>query len=396
MPENDTYLARLYRPNSGHPISAELRLVAGSMEIRAEDGSSCVSLLDLDLELGGHDSDRVKLKDKLSGAVLLCESKDFVAEIARHGNYPICIAAQQVHSKIKGSWINNKFYWGKVAVLVVGGLLGLYLAVDFAATSAFMNLSPDMESKLGSFLVESKIKRPGTLNSGAGYDRVNKVAKRLISQIKDKKYEFKFYVDSDKTLNACAYPGGTMFVNQGLLDKASDDELAGVMGHELGHVVRRHTLKSFAHSLGLWTMLRLLCMTFGEGDVDKVAAAMNLGQKLEALQFSRSQEAEADKIGTELAVDSGYRGDALISFFDRLQKDPSTADNKFFALLSDHPMNTERIDAVKAELAQLKAAGKNINGAIAEETNAAPKAPLTVEKETHTHALHKRKMRRAK
>jgi predicted Zn-dependent protease len=84
--------------------------------------------------------------------------------------------------------------------------------------------------------------------------------------------------------------------------------------------------------------------------VDKCFASV--AQKFDAIRFSRAQEADADILGVDLAIKSGYDGDGLVHFFERLEK-TGGGENKLLALLSDHPLDSERIAAVKKEIARL-------------------------------------------
>ncbi len=75
---------------------------------------------------------------------------------------------------------------------------------------------------------------------------------------------------------------------------------------------------------------------------------------LEAQRFSRTQEANADLTGVDLSYEAGYDPEALIAFFSRLSKENSASNNQLLAVLSDHPMDSERIEAIRAELKRLK------------------------------------------
>src|SRR6185369_7835860 len=107
----------------------------------------------------------------------------------------------------------------------------------------------------------------------------------------------------DETVNAFALPGGHVFVLTGLLKKSqSPDEVAGVLAHELGHVVLRHHLRTAMRSLGVGAAASVVL-----GDTGGLAAllASGSGQPLD-LAFSRDQESEADEFAVELAATAGF------------------------------------------------------------------------------------------
>ncbi len=333
-------------------------LSAGVLSAKTASQNFSFQLADLSLELGGHDEDKVKLKDIKTGAVLLFEDKQLIQSLAAHGNYAVCQKAEQALAQIKKKPVSGYLYWSKVSLGVIAFIAVGYMALDAGTTSAFMNISPDLESKFGDFCTGKERKRAEKEKKTAAQKRIEHIGKKLESKLEHNPYKFKFYVVENPTLNACAYPGGNVFVNSGLIEKADDNELACVMGHEIGHVIKRHTLRICAHSLGVSAMLALLCGGLNSEDLEKIEALSRLGKNLESLQFSRKQEAEADVIGVDVAAKAGYHPDALINFFKRLQEDKLTADNSLLAILSDHPMNSERIDAIQKEVARLVAEGK--------------------------------------
>ncbi len=179
---------------------------------------------------------------------------------------------------------------------------------------------------------------------------VQAILDRLKSAIPDNPgYPFKLYVIKNKQANAMALPGGTVIVLTGLLGQAdSPEEVAGVLGHEMTHVLKRHVIRQVVHKLGwrIWVGLFL-----GSGDLSK--AAEGLGQ-LGELSFSRKQEEEADQGAAQILSRAQLPIEPFIGFFKKMQAENSTADSPFKSFLSDHPTNTERMEKLEALAKELK------------------------------------------
>lgn len=350
------FSARLYTGDTSISQSIQVRIEPGSLLlVLTGEKEERIPLASLELALAGHAQDRFQILSKeRKGLSLLSEDHEFLAALAELDSAPeLKASAASVLTRLQTRHSRARLYWGKVAIGTVLILLLLYFSIDFLATLAISNVDAKTEGKLGAMLADLYYKEK-RVSSGSDFERVSRIGKRLVSNLEANKYkyEFKFFVKDDDTVNAVAFPGGTVFVHQGLLRRAeSDDEIAGVMAHEIGHVVHRDSLKALAHQIGVLTVLQLL---FGiGGDSEQLAAALNLANNLESLQYSRSQESAADICGVDLVFKSDYRGEDLLKFFERLEKDPMSRDNKFFALLSDHPMNQERIEAIRNELKKL-------------------------------------------
>lgn len=142
--------------------------------------------------------------------------------------------------------------------------------------------------------------------------------------------------------NAFALPGGKAFYFSALLDVTeSQDEFAGVLAHELGHVARRHAMQQLISSAGTGLLIGFIL-----GDMTGISVAGGLGAALIDSRFSREEEAEADRFAADNARRLGFRASALASLLERV-----AGDDEFtaaLALLSTHPLTTERRRALEA------------------------------------------------
>ncbi|HUH01630.1 MAG TPA: M48 family metallopeptidase, partial [Kofleriaceae bacterium] len=164
-----------------------------------------------------------------------------------------------------------------------------------------------------------------------------------------------FIVVDDDRVNATAAPGGFVFVTTGALRLArSEDELAGLIAHEIAHVVRGHALGSIKKSRYAKMSKDLLDSTVqinGEG-ITQLTGLMEGGidDMLDAMfvkGYSKDTEFEADRIGMELATKAGYDPRAMIAYLQRMQKNQDTGDGGFYAT---HPKASDRITKLKEKL----------------------------------------------
>jgi predicted Zn-dependent protease len=148
-----------------------------------------------------------------------------------------------------------------------------------------------------------------------------------------------------RVVNAFAAPGGYMVVMSGLIERSDGpEELAGVMAHEMGHIVHRHSVKALLRAYGFGLITKLLVGGFSS-DVGTVADA---GGLLLALRHSRDAEREADRTALELLDATGMRADGLARFFGRLLDEQGGKDGaQQMGVFSTHPPTKERIEATK-------------------------------------------------
>ncbi len=162
-------------------------------------------------------------------------------------------------------------------------------------------------------------------------------------------------VDTDE-VNAFALPGGWLYVNRGLMVAAENEsELAGVMGHEIGHVVGRHGARQISKQFGLAVLVELVAG--GEGDPslarDIAGQFVQVGAGLTLLKYGRDAEREADRFAVEETYGAGIDPNGTATFFEKLmamhESEPEGVDRWF----STHPATAERIARVRAEIAKL-------------------------------------------
>jgi len=152
-------------------------------------------------------------------------------------------------------------------------------------------------------------------------------------------------IDDPKTVNAFAVPGGYLYVYSGLLNAASDSaEVAGVLGHESGHVVARHSARQMVDTFGLQTLTSL---ALGQNPSVASKLAGTLAAQGALLAYSRADESEADEYGARYASAAGYDPHGIATFFEKLEKEGGKQPG-WATYLSTHPATPDRIKKVNA------------------------------------------------
>jgi hypothetical protein len=183
---------------------------------------------------------------------------------------------------------------------------------------------------------------------------VNRVGPNLVKN-SDSKVPFTIKVLDTDEINAMALPGGFFYVNSGLILACdSEDELAGVMAHEIAHVAAHHAAREMT-KLNYMQIGSIPLMIFTQGTWVGygIYEASQLAVPLTFLSFSREYEAEADFLGIQYAYRAGYDPQGMVSIFeklDALEKHKPGALSKAF---SDHPATPDRIGHVEDEIATI-------------------------------------------
>jgi predicted Zn-dependent protease len=250
--------------------------------------------------------------------------------------------------------------------------LGIILAAGLTAgcakeriraekTAADLLISDEQENQLG-LQVKQELEQKENVQyvqDPAIVEYVNRVATPILQQANQDRKGIKWKVNviqDPKTVNAFATPGGYLYVYTGLLLAADNEaQVAGVLAHEAGHVVARHSARAMVDAYGLQAITEM-ALGKNPGTAEKIAAQL-VGQGA-LLAHSRSEETEADEYGVKYAAGANYDPHALVGFFQKLQqlqgKTPGV-----LKWLSDHPTNADRVTHLEQYIAQ-----HNLHGSV--------------------------------
>ncbi len=180
--------------------------------------------------------------------------------------------------------------------------------------------------------------------------RVREIGANIAAVCDRRELVYTFTVVEEEELNAFSLPGGYVFVNDGLIKKTdSDDELAGVIAHEVAHITARHAMKRYEGSLGA-QLAALAAVAARDG---RAARGVSTALRAARLSYARQDELEADRLAVKYLKAAGYKPEALLTFMETLRKDrrgkttymPRGVVRPHYAMT--HPMVAERVRTVK-------------------------------------------------
>ncbi len=196
-------------------------------------------------------------------------------------------------------------------------------------------------------------------------ERGNEEVYKFIRGLRDKilntgqvKYKNEFawevkIIDDDQTLNAFATPGGYIYVYTGLIKYLdTEDQLAGVMGHEIAHSDRRHSTKQLTKVYGISTLLAIATGSSEPGMLEQIALS------LVSLKFSREHETEADSYSVTYLCNTPYNASGAAGFFEKIQDEGGSRPPEF---LSTHPDPGNRVQNIKNKATEMRCRGTQKN-----------------------------------
>ena len=220
--------------------------------------------------------------------------------------------------------------------------------------AAACSVTPDQEVAMGAADAAQIDSQLPLIRDTLVVQYVAALGRSMASRTSRADLDWHFAVVNSPDVNAFALPGGFVYVNRGLIEQADRlDQLAGVMGHELGHVVRRHGAKQLEKAERGEVALVLLCTLTRACSSIGGRVAIRVGADAMSARYSQHDEAQADSEGVLNTVRAGIDPEGLPSFFQKLldmRKEQPTAVEAFF---STHPTDQARIAATRQQIAAL-------------------------------------------
>jgi predicted Zn-dependent protease len=240
-------------------------------------------------------------------------------------------------------------YFSKMQVNPVTGKKQAVTMTPQQEVSMGLQSAPQMAAEFGGLYQNQKLQ-----------DLVKTVGLKVVSNSEAAKspYQFNFYLLADpNTINAFALPGGQIFITYGLLKKlTTEDQLAGVLGHEVGHVIGRHSAQQMAKDeLTNGLLSAAVTATSDPYNQNNAAAIAQYVGKMITLKYGRSDELEADKFGVKYMIEAGYDPQQMIDVMEVLKE--AAGSNRPSEFQSSHPDPDHRIAEIKKALEQYKSTG---------------------------------------
>ena len=251
-----------------------------------------------------------------------------------------------------------------LAVLVIPLFLyGLWtVVIPQLSDRVAMQVPISWEEKLGQTVLDGLPKALAPTPDPAKEKVLKTIIDRLLQTHPNQPYDIRVYTSPFEMVNAVALPGGPIIVFQGLLDLAeSPEELAGVLAHEIQHVLLRHSTRGIVRTLTSQILLSLMVGDMN-GSMDMI---LNVAGELDGLSHSRKMELEADRLGMEMILKANIDPNGMVRMFEKLgeqeklltqgdkatETGPEEDSSSWTEYLSTHPAGWDRVGRLKKQVA---------------------------------------------
>ena len=227
------------------------------------------------------------------------------------------------------------------------GILALGGTTVLTGCASAGAISPQQEAQMGAqYAAEINAQLPVVQNP-AVHSYINQLG-RSIAQRVDPRLTYTFYVVNAGQVNAFAIPGGHIYINRGLIDRADNvSELAGVLAHEIGHVVERHGLEQMTRMQNTQLGVNLAYVLLGRQPSGIEQAGVQLGAGAFMARHSREAENEADRVAVQYLIQAGIDPNGLITMFEELIRERQRAPSGVEQWFSTHPLTEDRIANIR-------------------------------------------------
>ena len=218
---------------------------------------------------------------------------------------------------------------------------------EITGETQYVAITEEQEIALGLESTPQMVQQYGGLSrSQQSQNLVKQIGERIVSRSDagNSPYRFDFHLLADqRTVNAFALPGGQVFVTTALLNRLeTEDELAGVIGHEIGHVIARHGAERIAKQQLAQGLTGAAVVA--SGDYETAAAAMMISN-LVNMKYGRDQELQSDELGVRFMYQAGYDPRALLSVMKVLEE--ASGGQQKAEFFSTHPSYTNRLETIQ-------------------------------------------------
>ncbi len=242
--------------------------------------------------------------------------------------------------------------------LLIGAAIALFALFKYCSSAEInpytgkkqhISISPKQEIAIGLSSAPQMAQQHGGLHPNNNAQLlVDKIGKELVdnSIARESRYPFEFHLlRDDRTINAFALPGGQVFITFALFNKLKNkDQLAGVLGHEIGHVIGRHSAARMAKQDLTQGLLSGASVGFDPSTAQGMAGIANVIN----MKYGRGDELESDEIGVKLMLDAGYNPESLIGVMQILKA--AAGPNRTPEFQSTHPDPENRIEKIKSAI----------------------------------------------
>jgi beta-barrel assembly-enhancing protease len=270
----------------------------------------------------------------------ISHDKKLLKKIRHAGTENVTSQVNTIKEQKRNIFLRNTIIIGAVLV----SLVGLYLLIPVLFNSAISLLPREWDEQLGIIGKQEMQSEYSMFNDRYVQNSIEEILVVLEQNVDpEDEWPFEIFVVNNDITNAFALPGGSIFVFTGLIaESSSAEEVAGVIAHEMGHIINRHGIKRIAQSIGTLVIIQLI---FGNTD-GFTSIAREFLTAATINNYSQSQEREADETSVILMHKAGLNPLALSEFFYRL-KEQGEEVPAYLSWLSTHPSHDDRINAIE-------------------------------------------------
>ena len=214
--------------------------------------------------------------------------------------------------------------------------------------------SPQQDIELGQQVAKEAEKQSIVIGDRVVADYISALGQKLAAAAPNEfKFPFTFKVVDDRSINAFALPGGPVFVHRGAIEAADNEaQIAGVIGHEIGHVILRHGTNQATKAQYAQLPLAVLGGVLGNSNAAKILTQLGgFAANGVLLRYSRDAETQSDLMGTQILYDLRYEPQAMSQFFEKLAKENKGGKAEQF--FSNHPIPENRVTNVNTEIRKI-------------------------------------------
>ena len=233
----------------------------------------------------------------------------------------------------------------------------ILVGLAFAAGASGCAISTQQEVQMGTEYAQQINAQLPIVKDPEVQRYINVLGDSIAKLADDRSLDWQFFVVNANEVNAFAVPGGYIYVNRGLIERAQRlDQLAGVLGHEIGHVTRRHSVQQMEKAQGANVGVTLACVLTSVCNNQAAGALINVGGSALFAKFSRDDEAEADAEGVKNVVRAGIDPRGIPEMFQILLDERNRSPGSVESWFATHPLEEDRIQATQAQIAKISPA----------------------------------------
>ncbi len=237
-------------------------------------------------------------------------------------------------------------------------MLKVSLTIAAAGLLAACGVSTQQEVQIGQDAAQQVNAQLPMVQDAVINNYVNALGNRIARTTSRTDLNWQFQVVNSSMVNAFALPGGFVYVNRGVLERASSmSEVAGVLAHEIEHVVRRHSVKQMEQAQGANVGVGIVCALTGVCQSGVAQAAINIGGTAVFAKFGRADEVQADEGGFNSLVRAGINPRGMLTLFQKLLAEQGSGSSTGW--FADHPGTTDRIADIQGMLSRMSASQLN-------------------------------------